>query len=98
MAEVRRVEEKRRNELTLLARLGRQDKANYRSPAPSGRKGLSAHWFLQVGAALFRHRTGCAGAAFRTFLIDFNRPSDAARNVRCRRFRRSFGETLHATI
>jgi hypothetical protein len=45
MSELRRVEEKRRSDLTLNARLGRQDKANWRSLAPCGRKALSAHWF-----------------------------------------------------
>ena len=79
---VRGAEEKRRNELTLTARLGRQDKANCRSLAPSGRKGLSAHWFLQVLAASKWRGARCVGAALRTFLINFNPPSDGARNVR----------------
>jgi hypothetical protein len=64
------------------ARERRQDKANWRSLAPCGRKGLSAHWFLQVGAAPFWHRAGCASAVLRVFLFDFNVPSDGYRNVR----------------
>ena len=82
MLVVRRVEEKRRNELTLTARLGRQDKANWRSLAPFGRKGLSAHWNLQVFATSKRRGARCAGAAQRTFPMNFNTPSDGARNVR----------------
>jgi hypothetical protein len=50
--------------------------------APCGRKVLSAHWFLQVGTALFWHHEGCARVALRIFLFDFNPPSDGARNVR----------------
>ena len=37
--------------------------------APCGRKVLSAHWFLQVGTALFWHHEGCARVALRTFLF-----------------------------
>src|SRR5438105_15782934 len=68
---VRGVEEKRRNELTLHARLGRRDKANCRSLAPFGRKGLSAHWFLQVFAASKRRGARCTGAAPTDFPDEF---------------------------
>ena len=63
--------------------LGRLDKANYRSLAPVGRKGLSAHWFLQVFAASKWPRATCGGAALRTFPMNFNLVRDGARNV-CR--------------
>jgi hypothetical protein len=82
MPVVRGVEEKRRNELTLHARLGRRDKANWRSRASSGRKGLSAHWFLQVSAATEWHGARCASVALRAFLMHFNLPGDGNRNVR----------------
>src|SRR5882672_9569057 len=61
---------------------GGRDKANWRSLAPFGRKGLSAHWILQVFAASKRRGARCAGAALRTFPMNFNLPSDGARNVR----------------
>jgi hypothetical protein len=64
------------------ARLGRQDKANWRSRTPFGRKGLSAHWILQVFATSKQRGARCAGAALRTFPMNFNLPSDGARNVR----------------
>ena len=82
MSELRRVEEMRRSGLTLNARLGGQDKANWRSLAPSGRKGLSAHWFLQVSAASEWHLGRWRGAAFRNFLFYFNSSSDGFCNVR----------------
>jgi hypothetical protein len=82
MLVVRGVEEKRRNELTLTARLGRRDKANWRSLAPFGRKGMSAHWFLRVFATSKWDGARCAGAALRIFLMSFNLRSDGARNVR----------------
>jgi len=82
MSELRRVEEKRRSDLTLNARLGRRDKANWRSLAPFGRKGLSAHWILQVSATSKRRGARCAGAAPQTFPMNFNLPSDGAGNVR----------------
>ena len=63
-------------------RLRRRDKANWRSLAPFGRKGLSAHWILQVFAASKWPSAMCAGAALRTFPMNFNLPSDGARNVR----------------
>ena len=66
----------------LRRRLRRQDKANRRSLAPFGRKGLSAHWFLQVFAGSKQRGARCAGAALRTFPMNFNLPSDGARNVR----------------
>jgi hypothetical protein len=72
---------KRRDGVTLPARLRRQDKANGRSLAPSGRKGLSAHWILQVSATSKRRGARCAGAALQTFSMNFNLPSDGARNV-----------------
>jgi hypothetical protein len=75
------VEEKHRNELTLTARLRRQDKANWRSRTPFGRKGLSAHWFLQVFAASKWPSAMCTGAALRTLLINFNLVRDGAHNV-----------------
>ena len=59
-----------------------RDKANWRSLAPFGRKGLSAHWILQVFAASKRRGATCAGAALRTFPMNFNLLSDGARNVR----------------
>jgi hypothetical protein len=59
-------------------RLRRPDKANWRSPAPFGRKGLSAHWFLQVFAASKWPGARCAGAARRTFPMNFNLPRDGA--------------------
>ena len=62
--------------------LGWSDKANWRSLAPFGRKGLSAHWFLQVLAASKWRGARCAGVALRIFLMNFNPPSDGARNVR----------------
>ena len=68
--------------MTLHARLGRRDKANWRSLAPFGRKGLSAHWILQVFATSKRRGAMCADAALRTFPMDINLPSDGARNVR----------------
>lgn len=49
MAEVRRVEEKRRNELTLPARLGRRDKRG----SPVGPQAIDMAWVLacrSVGA------------------------------------------------
>lgn len=49
MAEVRRVEEKRRNELTLNARLGRRDKRG----SPVGPQAIDMAWVLacrSVGA------------------------------------------------
>jgi hypothetical protein len=60
---------------------GWQDKANWRSLASSGRKVLSAHWFLHV-ATLSRRR--CAmwrGAALRNFVFNFNPSTDGSRNV-----------------
>jgi hypothetical protein len=63
MLRVRRVEEKRRNALTLPARLGRRDQANWHSPAPSGRNGLCAHWFLHLSMESGRHGAGARLAA-----------------------------------
>ena len=37
----------------------RQDKANWRSLAPSGRKSLSAHWFLHLATSSTGHRAKC---------------------------------------
>src|SRR5579863_2094974 len=68
-------------EQTLGARLGRRDKANWRSLAPFGRKGLSAHWFLQVFAASKLRGATCADAALRTCPMNFNLVKDGARNV-----------------
>jgi Transposase, Mutator family len=39
--------------------------------APFGRKGLSAHWILQVFAASKQRGARCAGAALRTFPMNF---------------------------
>ena len=61
---------------------GGRDKANWRSLAPFGRKGLSAHWILQVSATSKRRGARCAGAAPQTFPMNFNLPSDGAGNVR----------------
>jgi hypothetical protein len=58
------------------------DKANWGSLAPFGRKGLSAHWFLQVFAASKWRGARCAGVALCIFLMNFSTPSDGARNVR----------------
>jgi hypothetical protein len=66
----------------MLGRLRRQDKANCRSLAPFGRKGLSAHWFLQIFATSKWRDARCAGGALRTFPVNFNLRSDGARNVR----------------
>jgi hypothetical protein len=71
--------EKRRD---FAARLGRQDKANWRSLAPSGRKGLSAHCFLHLVAPSERRPARCRAAALRNFLFNFNSSSDGFRNVR----------------
>ena len=73
---------KARDGVILPARLGRRDKANWRSLAPFGRKGLSAHWILQVSAASQRRGARCAGVARLNFLFNFNLLSDGARNVR----------------
>jgi hypothetical protein len=51
MSELRRVEEKRRSDLTLNARLGRQDKANWRSLAPTVAKAC-----LHIGFCTLRRR------------------------------------------
>ena len=48
-----------------------QDKANWRSLAPFGRKGLSAHWILQVFATSKWRCATCAGAALRDFPDEF---------------------------
>jgi hypothetical protein len=72
---------KARDGVILPARLGRQDKANWRSLAPFGRKGLSAHWILQVFAASKWLSAMCAGAALRIFPMNFNLVRDGARNV-----------------
>jgi hypothetical protein len=40
-------------------RLERQGKANFRSPLAPRVKCLSAHWFVHLGAALFRHPPRC---------------------------------------
>ena len=61
---------------------GRRDKANWRSLAPFGRKGLSAHWIVQVFAVSKWRCAKCAGAALRTFPMNFNLVRDGARNVR----------------
>jgi len=61
---------------------GSTAKANWRSLAPLGRKGVSAHWFLQLAMGLGRHRARRAGADLRIFVFDFSFPSDGARNVR----------------
>jgi len=73
---------KQRDGTTLIARLGGQDKANWRSLAPLGRKGLSAHWFLHLAAPSERRLARCRAAALRNFLFNFNSSSDGFRNVR----------------
>jgi hypothetical protein len=55
-----------------------QDKANWRSLAPSGRKGLSAHWFSHLAAPSERHSARCHAAALRNFPFDFNCSSDGS--------------------
>ena len=69
--------------LTLTARLGRPDKANWRSLAPFGRKGLVC---TLVFASWRRHQNGTAQRVreppFEISSMDFNLPSDGARNVR----------------
>ena len=80
--DMRKIAKKRSEVLTLHARLGRRDKANWRSLAPLGRKGLSAHWILQVLAASTWRGAKCVVAALRTFPMNFNLVRDGARNVR----------------
>jgi hypothetical protein len=58
-----------------------RDKANWRSLAPFGRKGLSAHWILQVFAASKWPSAMCTGAVLRIFPTNFNLVRDGARNV-----------------
>jgi len=65
----------------LTARLGRRDKANWRSLAPCGRKGLSAHWILQVFATSKWTGATCSDDAHRIFLMSFNLVGDGAHNV-----------------
>jgi hypothetical protein len=57
---------------------GGQDKANWRSLTPSGRKGLSAHWFLHLATPSERHSARWRAAALRSFLFDFNSSSDGS--------------------
>lgn len=70
MAEVRRVEEKRRNELTLPARLGRRDKRG----SPVEPQAIDLAWVLacrsvgaraapKIFARRFKHVFGTVGAA-----------------------------------
>ena len=70
MAEVRRVEEKRRNELTLPARLGRQGKRPAVGPA------YVVGWIGRYG-----HAANASAGAFRNFLSAIN----ASRAIHLRR-------------
>jgi hypothetical protein len=82
MAECRRFEEKRRNELTLPARLGRPDKADLRSALPA-----VARVCLHIGFCTLRWRLdgttqGEQVPPSEFLFFDFNLPSDGSRNVR----------------
>src|SRR5436190_6741386 len=85
---MRKVEERRRRELTLQARLGRQDKARFLAAGTS-----FLGFCLHIGfVELARCAVRCAGGAADTFSFVCNDPSAIARNVRGMRDRSVYAD------
>src|SRR6266851_2878891 len=92
MTEVRKVEEKRGRELTLHARLGRQDKAGP-PRRTSGPNRLSAHCFKSVSGVVSRRASG----AWSSFSFGFKARRAVARDVRGRRGRTAYADASIST-
>jgi hypothetical protein len=94
MAEVRRVEEMRRNKLTLNARLGRQDKARFLA---AGTSFLS--FCLHIGFERISFDAArCGDGASDAISFVFNGPSAVVGNVRGRRDRTAYADASVSTL